>query len=185
MRQAFLKLCSIAVFTLVALGVRPSVALASAIYTFELPANGDVSALTIELTLPDLLPAFTGLQVFDLIDPEVTALSFTTPGFDPSEGAVGLEVTATETLVGVALFSPTDTILLTSDYPGDFFVFPRLPFATGTFASVAGNVSSDRTLDTATPVGSLTVTSVPEPITLSLLGMGLAAAGVRRYRRRA
>jgi hypothetical protein len=156
---------------------------ASAIYNFSLPANGAVSSFDIQLTFADLLPA-DGLLVIPVTSPEVTSLTFGTPGFSPVQSVIGLQITPTSTLFGLSLrnaaFAP---LLLNVAFPGDFFVFNRTPLTTGTFSSVSGNVVSTLSLATANPVGTLTVTSVPEPSTVLLLGSGFLC-GARRLRKR-
>jgi hypothetical protein len=154
----------------------PNLARADAIYDFSLPANGSVSAFSLRLTFPTLLPA-GGLLIFDLANsPEVTSVIFTTPGFSPAQSVVGLQITPTATLVGVSLrnaaFAP---LLFTVNFPADFFVFPRTPLTTGTFSSTSGTVVSVLPLATGTPTGTLTVTqtTVPEPGTVLLFGFGL------------
>ena len=162
-------------------------AAATSIYTFSLPANGSVSAFSIQLTFSgDLLPA-GGLLVFPMTSPVVTSLSFTTPGFNPTTSVLGLQITPTATLVGLVLQSvgtpPQPPLLFTAGFPADFFMFSRTPTATGTFSSFSGNVVSSLPLNTSTPVGTLTVTSVPEPSSLLLLGSGLLTlAGCRLLR---
>jgi hypothetical protein len=158
---------------------------ASAIYNFSLPTNGAVSSsFDIQLTFADLLPA-DGLLVIPVTSPEVTSLTFGTPGFSPVQSVIGLQITPTSTLFGLSLrnaaFAP---LLFTVAFPGDFFVFNRTPLTTGTFSSVSGNVVSTLSLATASPVGTLTVTSVPEPSTLLLLGSGLLCIARRRLRNR-
>ena len=157
-------------------------------YRFALPANGAVSAFSIDLRFPDLL-APDGLMVFTLAtSPEVASFSFTTPGLDAAISVVGLQITPTATLVGVSLrnaaFAP---LLFTDAFPGDFFVFPRLPLDQGGFVSTSGTVVSILALDTATPIASLTVgpvTAVSAPATLWLLGLGLLGFGAATWRGR-
>ena len=157
---------------------------ASAIYNFSLPANGAVSSFDIQLSAPDLLPA-DGLLVIPVTSSVVTSLTFGTPGFSPVQSVIGLQITPTSTLVGLSLrnaaFAP---LLLNVAFPDDFFVFNRTPLTTGTFSSVSGNVVSTLSLATANPVGTLTVTSVPEPSTVLLLGSGLLCIARRRLRNR-
>jgi hypothetical protein len=145
---------------------------ADAIYNFSLPANGAVSAFDIQLTFPELLPA-GDLLVLPVAFPEVTSLTFTTPGFTPALSVIGLQITPASTLFGVSLVSAAAPLLFTVNFPGDFFVFNRTPVTTGTFSSVSGNVVSVLPLDTGSPVGTLSVTtdavSVPEPSTVVLL----------------
>jgi hypothetical protein len=161
-----------------------SLAHATAIYDFSLPENGSVSAFDIQLVFPDLLQP-QGLLVIPVTSPEVASLTFNTPGFTPGGSVIGLEITPSATLFGVALFNAAaEPLLFTVAYPADFFLFNRTPGTTGTFSSVAGNVASALPLATSTPVGTLSVTtSVPEPSTLILLASGVF--GVAVFRRRA
>jgi hypothetical protein len=150
-----------------------NLASADAIYNFSLPANGAVSAFDIQLTFPDLLPA-GDLLVLPVTFPEVTSLTFTTPGFTPALSVIGLQITPASTLFGVSLVNAVAApLLFTVDFPGDFFVFNRTPVTTGTFSSVSGNVVSVLQLATGSPLGTLSVTtdavSVPEPSTVVLL----------------
>jgi hypothetical protein len=156
-------------------------AAASVVYDFSLDANGDVGAVTIQLTFDNFL-LIDGLNVFDLSGPEVTAFSSGTP-VDLDSSFVGIEVTGAATLVGVRLSSLISEVLTTADYPADFFVFGRAPAQVGAVASSGGRVASDLVLATATPTATLVVTnSVPEPVTAALLGLG--AFGVATWRRR-
>jgi len=157
---------------------------ATAIYDFSLPENGSVSAFDIQLVFPDLLQP-QGLLVIPVTSPEVASLTFNTPGFTPGGSVIGLEITPSATLFGVALFNAAaEPLLFTVAYPADFFLFNRTPGTIGTFSSVAGNVASALPLATGTPVGTLSVTtSVPEPSTLILLASGVF--GVSVFRRRA
>ena len=160
-------------------GVRP--AAASVVYDFSLGANGDVGAIHIQLTFADLLPEGP-LEVFGLTDPEVTSYSVGNP-IDPAGAVIGVEVTANATLVGFFLSSATgDVVLYTFEYPGDFFVLARTPDQEGTFLSSAGTVRSDLNLLTSTPTATLVVSSVPEPATAALCGLGVL--GVATWRRR-
>jgi len=157
---------------------------ATAIYDFSLPENGSVSAFDIQLVFPDLLQP-QGLLVIPVTSPEVASLTFNTPGFTPGGSVIGLEITPSATLFGVALFNAAaEPLLFTVAYPADFFLFNRTPGTIGTFSSVAGNVASALPLATGTPVATLSVTtSVPEPSTLILLASGVF--GVAVFRRRA
>ena len=159
---------------------------ATAIYDFSLPENGSVSAFDIQLVFPDLLQP-QGLLVIPVTSPEVASLTFNTPGFTPGGSVIGLEITPSATLFGVALFNAAaEPLLLTVAYPADFFLFNRTPGTTGTFSSVAGNVASALPLATSTPVGTLSVTtSVPEPSTLILLASGVFGVAVFRRLRAA
>jgi hypothetical protein len=164
----------------------PSSAAANAIYSFSLPANGAISAFSIQINEPALLPA-DGLLVLPVTDPVITLLSFPTAGFNPAASVIGVQITPTATQIGLALFDTANApLLINNSFPGDFFMFSRTPSATGTFLSFSGNVTSSRTLGTATPAGTLTVTStsVPEPSTVFLLGSSLLGiAGLYRLRR--
>jgi len=176
-------LTSLAIVGLVCLW-NPGTAAASAIYNFSLPANGAISALSIQLTEPALLPA-DGLIVLALTDPLVTGLSFPTSGFNPAASVIGVQITPTTTLIGLSLLDTSNSpLLFTTNYPADFFMFTRTPTSTGTFLSFSGNVVSSRTLATPTPTGSLTVTTpVPEPSTWFMLGSSLfCIAGLYRFR---
>ena len=157
---------------------------AAVIYDFSLPTNGAVSPFDIQLTFPDLLPA-DGLMVFPVTSPVVTSLTFGTPGFTPAQSVIGLQITPTTTLFGVslrnAMFAP---LLFTIAFPGDFFVFNRTPLTTGTFSSASGNVASILPLTTGSPTGTLSVTTVPEPSTVLLLGSGLLWVARRRLGKR-
>lgn len=160
-----------------------SLARADAVYSFSLPANGAVSAFSFQLTVPFLLPP--GFGSLALTNPMVTSFSFTTPGLVPSQSVIGIQVSPTATFIGVSLrdaaFQP---LLFTTNAPADFFSFPRLPLETGTFLSTSGNVVSILPLDTNTPVGTLTVTTTPEPTTALLVVSGLSMAGLITLRRR-
>ena len=176
------KLVQVA-FLLCVISARP--ASAAAIYSFSLPENGQVSAVSIELTFVNLL-APGGLIVLAANNPQVTSLSFPEPGFSPATSFIGLQVTPTTTLIGIALqTSSAQLLLLTNSFPADFFSFPRLPGETGTWASTSGNVVSILPLATGSPTGTLTVTTtVPEPTTIGLLVLSVSIASVRRLRRR-
>lgn len=153
---------------------------AAVIFDFSLAANGDVGAIRFQLTLPDY-PLPLGLQVIDPTDPIVTFFNSGTP-LDPTQSAIGLEITPTETLIGVAFFNAaSEAVLLTEVYPDDFFVFGRTPTTSGLFSSLSGVVLSDFTLATTNPTASLLVTesAVPEPATGVLTGLAvLGVAGL-------
>lgn len=145
---------------------------AAVTFDFNLPANGDVGAISFQLTFPDYpLP---GLQIFFVGDPVVTSFSSGTP-LDATISGIGFDVAATETLIGLAFFDPSQTVLFTVEYPGDFFVFSRTPTDPGLFGSLSGNVISDFTLATSTPTASLLVTesAIPEPATGAITGLAL------------
>jgi hypothetical protein len=156
-------------------------AAASVVYDFSLNPNGDVGAVTIQLTVDDFLP-IAGLNVFDLSAPEITAFSSGTP-VDLDSSFVGIDVTGAATLVGLRLTSLISEVLITVDYPADFFVFGRAPAQVGAVASSGGRVTSDLVLVTPTPTATLVVTNtVPEPLTAALLGLG--TFGLLAWRRR-
>ena len=148
---------------------------ADAIYNFSLPANGEVSSLNLQIRAPTLL-APGGLIIIPLTAPVVTT-TFPTPGFSPANSIVGLQITPTATLIGLALGSATAPLLLTPAFPGDFFSFPRAPLSTGAFVSTSGTVTSSLALATPNPTAALTVTDLPEPASALLLAFGLCAAG--------
>jgi hypothetical protein len=159
-------------------GVKP--AAAAVMYDFSLAANGDVGAINVQLTFADFLPEGS-FDVFDLTRPEVTAYSAGTP-LDPIVSAIGVEVTAATTLIGLFLSSAIgESVLYTFEYPGDFFVVSRSPSQEGTFLSSAGSVISDFNLVTSTPTATLVVSRVPEPATVVLCGLGVL--GVATWRR--
>ena len=104
-----------------------SLANADGIYSFSLPANGSVSAFSVQLTLPALLPP-GGLGVVPLTAPQVT-FTFTTPGLVAANSVIGLQVTPTATLVGVSLRNAVgQPFLVTNDFPGHFFFIPARSF---------------------------------------------------------
>lgn len=148
---------------------------ADAIYDFSLPANGEISALSVQLRAPTLLPA-GGLLIIPATAPVLT-INFPTTGFTPANSVIGFQVTPTATLVGLFLTSANGPLLLNQAFPGDFFSFPRTPLQTGGFASTSGTVMSVRTLATPNPNATLTVTEVPEPASALFLLAGLCAAG--------
>lgn len=178
----------------VALGFALSLGLAAAtstqaqaavIYDFSLPANGDVGAVRIVLTTPYFIPP-SGLVILPTDAPEVSVTSGVP--LDPVESRIGVDVDSDRTLFGISLWDfAVDLVLLTEDYPDDFFVFERTPGQTGTFTSVSGFVVSDDELATRAPIATLVVSGspdvdVPEPATMTLLGA--AALGVIARRRR-
>lgn len=167
-----------------------NMAKAGAVYEFSLPADGAVGTLDIKLTFPALLP--TGaLSVIPLTGSQVTSVTSGTP-IDLATSAIGIEVTPTTTLFGVALLNAAQALVLlnvtapSGASPGDFFVFSRTPAGTGAFTSTAGTVTSDSVLGTSTPVGTLDVseTSVPEPSSALFLTFGLMGISSWRLRRR-
>jgi hypothetical protein len=172
--------CSLVLASYLVLDARS--AAAAVIYDFSLDANGDVGAVTIQVTVDDFLPT-DGLNVFAVSGPEVTAFSSGTP-VDLDSSFVGIDVIGAATLIGLRLSSLIGDVLTTVDYPADFFVFDRAPAQLGAVASSGGRVVSDLVLATPTPTATLVVTkTVPEPVTAALLGLG--AFGLVAWRRRA
>lgn len=161
--------------------VTASSASAAVLYDFSLDANGDVGPIRILVRLDDFIDAESFI-VRDTTEVEEFSAS---PSIDESS-VVGLDVIQTATRVGISAFLPglDDFVLLTRDYPADFFVFDRTPTQTGTFLSTSGLVESSLDLDDRSPVATLTVTEVvPEPATVVLLGLagiGAVARGRRR-----
>ena len=169
--------CVLPALWLSSAGARP--ALADIIYHFSLAANGSAGAVDIQIDVADFLPP--GVEVLSLNRPPITSFSSGTP-IDPALSVIGIDVEADHTFFGVDLVdSSFNTVLFTTLFPDDFFVFGLNSNQTGTFLSSAGNVTSDLTLNATTPTGTLVVTdteAVPEPATAGLLGLGfLAIAG--------
>jgi hypothetical protein len=154
-------------------------AAASVIYDFSLASNGSVGAIDIQLTFDSFVAAGGGLNPELLSFPQVTSFSSGTP-VNAGASVVVFEVDAASTFFGLQLFAPgSSSVLYTPGYPADFFAFGRTDSQTGTFTA-SGNVTSDLGLNTAQPAGTLVVTdtSVPEPVTASLFGLGfLGIAG--------
>jgi hypothetical protein len=151
-------------------GVNP--AAASIIYDFSLASNGSVGAIDIQLTFDSFVAAGSGLNQTFLSSAPVTSFTSGTPVIS---GAAALEVDAGSTLFSLLLLAPNSSLVLyTPSYPGDLFAFTRTYNQTGVFTAT-GNVISSLGLDTAQPIGTLVVTdtSVPEPATAALLGIGV------------
>ena len=176
-----------AIAGLFALGVSmaaASSASAAVIYDFSLEANGDVGPVHVVLRFND----FLGNGSFVVVDPSHSAVqefSVSAP-LDP-DSVAGVDVAPDATRFGIAAYAlgSFETLLLTVDYPTDFFVFDRTPTQTGTFTSTGGLVVSDLNLDSRTPTATLTVTEVvPEPATVLLFGVAAMGAVVRARKRR-
>jgi len=146
-------------------------AAAGVIYDFSLPANGAVGSLDIQLRFPALVPAGGGLSVIGLDSSTVVSFTSGTP-INPAQSVVGFDVEGTSTLLGLALLNSSGPVLLTSEFPVDFFVFPRTPSQLGMFPSTSGTVTSSLSLATSTPTAQLGI--VPEPASLVLLGLGMS-----------
>jgi hypothetical protein len=161
-------------------------AAASVIYDISVPANGSVGAIDVQLTFDGFVTPGAGLSVYGTSGAPVTSFSSGTP-VDATQSLEGFEVDAGSTLFGLALLSPSGSlVLLNPDFPADFFSFARTANQTGTFTGT-GNVISDLPLNTDTPTATLVVTdtsAVPEPATASLLGLGLGLLGIAGWQMR-
>ncbi len=158
---------------------------AAVLYDFSLAANGAVGPVRIVLSYPGFVPEGV-LDAFSLTDPRVVTATSGTP-IDAANSVVGLDVDPAATLFGLRLLqSGGAEVLLTVDYPADFFVFNRTPTQTGTFQSTSGLVRSSLAVDTRVPIATLVVRDdsapVPEPATIVFLGAAALGAVVRRRR---
>ena len=153
---------------------------ATAIYDFNLPANGAVSSFDIELTFPDLLPA-GGLLVIFVTSPEVTSLSFKTPGLSPflsnrsADHAHGYLVRSFIAKCGGCSAS------VYGRFPGRLLcIRPYAVDYRDLLVRFRQRCEHTASSDGSSPVGTLTVTSVPEPPSLLLLASGLLCLAWRR-----
>ncbi|HYI94629.1 MAG TPA: PEP-CTERM sorting domain-containing protein [Bryobacteraceae bacterium] len=158
---------------------------AAVVYDLHLPANGNVDAIHVQVTLPTY--AINPLLIFDVNDPEVTAYS--TGSLPLPFGVVGIDAQPLATLIGFALADDQSNFAtLNPNYPGDFFVFNRLPDENGSFFSVAGTIAAvpPYVLDTATPTAQLIVSAapIPEPASVLSFSTGAIIVGAILFRRR-
>jgi hypothetical protein len=156
---------------------------AAVVYDFSLPANGEVGAVRVVLTLPRFITPGDNLAFVPLDASLVTVTS--DEDIDRSFSLIALNAKPGTTLFGIALVEVQgDLLLYTEKYPDDFFAFVRTPTQTGTFTSVSGLVGTDDDeLDTRTPTATLVVSgTVPEPTSVALLGVGALGLLARRRR---
>ena len=159
---------------------------AAVVYDLNLPANGNVDPIRIQVTLPTYLAG--SLTVFDVNDPEVT--EFSAGGIPITLGVIGIEVLPSVTLVGVALADDLNRFAtLNRDFPDDFFAFTRLVHQNGSFSSVSGTIEAELpyVLDSPTPTAQLDVSAaaIPEPASVFTFGAGgIALCFLARRRRR-
>jgi hypothetical protein len=159
---------------------------AGIVYDFQLPANGNVDVVQIQVTLRNYI-AENDFRVFNLGDPGVVFAVGTNP---VDLGFIGIQPLAASTLIGVALFDANgDTIQLTVLFPNDFFAFGRTPRGNGTWSSTGGFLisSGPYVLASASPVTGLTVSGtpdVPEPASILTFAGGAALLFLLRRSRR-
>ena len=177
-----LKLISQACLCAALLLLSTNPATAAVIYELNLPANGNVDAIRVQVTVPTFVTS--SLFVVDMNDPEITL--FNSGSVPLPNHSVGLAALPSMTRIGFSLADASGNLAtLNRDYPDDFFVFNRLPNEIGTFSSVAGNIeaSAPYTLDTATPIAQLIVSGqpddvfVPEPSSVLTTGAGMLLLG--------
>lgn len=156
---------------------------AAVLYDLTLAGNGQVGPVRVLLELDGFI-VFPGLIPIPLSNPAVLEASVGTPLGD--ESVIAFDVLPAQTRIGLAMFSlgNATAVLLTRDFPADFFTFDRSATETGTFVSTGGLVESELTLDTTTPLATLVVTQVPEPATTALVCAAVIGVALRRRARR-
>jgi hypothetical protein len=170
-------------FFICALLVSVATSPAAVVYDFSLPANGDLDAIEIQVTVPTYLSG--GIIVFAPGDAGLT--SFSSGALDLELLAIGFLVEEMETRVGVAIVDENDLFAaLNRDFPDDFFVFNRGVGQNGAFSSVSGLIEADPiyTLATMTPTAQLVVSGSPVPEPASFMMLAGGALGLLALRRR-
>ena len=155
------------------------VARASYIYDFDIDSNGGIDAFSFSFTVPDFVgdgqsPTFTPFTVTDGTHTwtMINDLTGFTPGLPTACFAFDTGGTSSlQSQCAVGVFAPPDGALTLALAPGVLF-----PNATGVYALSGSGlfdfVGAQATLITS-PVGTLTISSTPEPRGASIL-LGLA-----------